>query len=309
MDRVLHLIKLNISNCKLVVEFLNTIASSRHQYIKRVKLEIFKDILPLLCSAINVDPFKEPPKVVAGECHNNTNDILDVSETSLGDAEMDSDDDDVPSQAISVKSCALEQSDEQEILDEAIEETEIIKLVQSALALGFEEDVARLLENLAIQLEKFSPEDLHNSLVFLLPSVLDSLVKERTTIPGLYQAFFQATDHLDWFRYVGTIPQEPNWARKPVSCSLNCSDCTEINAFLGDPKKRHYGLSAGEKRRDHIHSRIEGKPNSLKRYLCSTVGDGYKKERLQVWKKDRGGQRPSKPMSRERRITTSWSKS
>lgn len=54
--------------------------------------------------------------------------------------------------------------------------------------------------------------------------------------------------------------------------------------WLGDPKKRRYGLSAGEKRRDHIQSRIEGKSNSLKRYLCSTVNDDYKKERLQVLK-------------------------
>lgn len=143
-----------------------------------------------------------------------TNGVLHVSGASLahGGETGDSTDDeeDVLFKEISVKTSAPEQSDEQEILDEAIKEEGIIKLVQSALALGFEEDVARLLEKLAIRLEKVALQDFHNILVRLLPSVLDSLVKEKTTIPRLFQAFFQATIHLDWFRYVGTIPQEPN---------------------------------------------------------------------------------------------------
>lgn len=273
---MIRLIELNISNCKLVVDFLNTVSKSHHPYIISVKSEIFEALMPLLAVAVHMLPFTKRPHGM-------------MLTTDSADTQTNRDDSSDVDDMISPKDISSNTADEPEVYDSALGIKDLSEALVTAHELGLKQDIACLLENLVIHLEKHMPKDFHNfsGASGFLAQLLDILTeKDAASVDLIYQSFFHAVFHVYWHRYVGNVPPEPNWSRKPVSCSLNCSDCIEVNEFLADPRTRHYGLSAGEKRRDHIHSRIEGKPDSLRRYLCSTVEDGYKKERLQIWKKD-----------------------
>ncbi|TLD26122.1 hypothetical protein E2P81_ATG07934 [Venturia nashicola] len=176
--------------------------------------------------------------------------------------------------------------DESEVLDAALDIKDPTEALRTANELGLQQDITCLLENLTVHMEKRMPKDLYEFLDGFLVDLLYVLAGDAAAVDASYQGFSHAIFHLFWHRYVGNRPQEPNWSRQPVSCSLDCSDCWTLNAFLGHSKRRDYIFGAGERRRDHIQSRIEGKHDSLNRYLCLTRVVGYRKERLQIRKID-----------------------
>ncbi|TID17361.1 hypothetical protein E6O75_ATG08107 [Venturia nashicola] len=258
-------IGLNISNCKLVVDFLNVVSESRHPYIINVKSKIFEALMPLLAVAIHLLPTTKRPHCTLAttdstETQTRRDDSSDVDDTNT--------------------------IDESEVLDAALDIKDPTEALRTANELGLQQDITCLLENLTVHMEKRMPKDLYEFLDGFLVDLLYVLAGDAAAVDASYQGFSHAIFHLFWHRYVGNRPQEPNWSRQPVSCSLDCSDCWTLNAFLGHSKRRDYIFGAGERRRDHIQSRIEGKHDSLNRYLCLTRVVGYRKERLQIRKID-----------------------
>ncbi|KAI9659849.1 MAG: hypothetical protein M1821_001200 [Bathelium mastoideum] len=152
----------------------------------------------------------------------------------------------------------------------------VAKLYANAITQGHLEAGQKLLQKIEYSLPKMMPRDFDDvwfpflqHLMRLLPDV--SLSFSEPSIKSLFYQVF--TEYLK--QRVGPQPSKlVDWKRSQPVCRYDCSDCKELNFFLGHPVRQVERFTMKKERREHLQEKINLDP-ALSSAVEKTNGPGY----------------------------------
>ncbi|KAI9689724.1 MAG: hypothetical protein M1822_009605 [Bathelium mastoideum] len=152
----------------------------------------------------------------------------------------------------------------------------VAKLYANAITQGHLEAGQKLLQKIEYSLPKMMPRDFDDvwfpflqHLMRLLPDV--SLSFSEPSIKSLFYQVF--TEYLK--QRVGPQPSKlVDWKRPQPVCRYDCSDCKELNFFLGHPVRQVERFTMNKEPREHLQEKIN-LDHALSSAVEKTNGPGY----------------------------------